>query len=114
EPDLAASRKARDRVPEALERDLGDDPDGRGVQLLGDLDAGEGGAHEDAAALVDDQPRGAGRAVPDEAAPGVALDGAVDGARVDAGLARGSQRVTDGGDLRLGEDHAGRARAVQE
>ena len=83
-----------------------------GVERLGDVGAGEGGAGEHAASLVDHEPAGARRAAAVEAAAGDAVGGVVDGARVDAGLLRRGQRVADGRHLGLGEDHARRERAV--
>ncbi len=43
-------------VGESLERDLADDGDRRGVQHLGDLDAGERRAGDDVTHVVDDEP----------------------------------------------------------
>src|SRR5205085_4991729 len=48
EPDLAARREGRRRVPQLLERHLGDDRDRRRVDGLGNVGAGKGRANEDA------------------------------------------------------------------
>ena len=63
-------------------------------------------------ALVDHEARRAGRATADERAAGVPAGVHVDRAGIDPGLARARQRVTDGADLRIGEDHAWRPPAV--
>ena len=93
-------------MPQPLQGHLADHRDRRGMERLRDVDAGEGRADDHLAVLVDDDPRGPGRAVSDEAPAGVALGGGVDGAHVQAGLFGARQRVTDRRDLRLGEDHA--------
>ena len=49
QPDLAARREARDRVPQALERHLADDRDRRRVQEVGDLGARDRAADDDPA-----------------------------------------------------------------
>ena len=74
--------------------------------------AAEGRADEHAPLLVDDEPRGAGRVAPVEAAAGRARRLEVDGAHVEPRLLRRRERVADGGDLRLGEDDPRRERAV--
>src|SRR4051812_45695666 len=114
EPDLAAGGERRDRVAQALDRHLADDGDGRGVQEVGDLGAGEGGADDHAAALVDDQPRRAGRAPPVEGAARVPGRLGVDDLAVEPRLLGALAGVPDGGDLRVREDHAGAARPVGE
>src|SRR3954468_12497801 len=68
QPELAARREAGHGVPEALERDLADDGDGRRVDELADVDAGERRADDHAAVLVDDDPRRARGVVPVERA----------------------------------------------
>ena len=63
--------------------------------------------------VVDDDPRGARRAVADERAAGVAARLDVDVADVEARLLRPLEREADGPDLRIGEDDARRARPVR-
>ena len=82
------------------------------MQRLRDLDAGEGGADDHAAVLVDDQARGARRVAADEARAGVRAGLDVERAYVQARLGRGGQRMSDRRDLRVGEDHARRERPV--
>ena len=57
QPQLAARGERRHRVPEIVQRDLGDDGDRGRVQRLGDLGAGDRRADDDAPLLVDDEPR---------------------------------------------------------
>src|SRR5918992_1060992 len=57
EPDRAAGRETRHRVPEAFERHLCDHGDRGRVKEVGDLDAGERRPGDDAAILVDYQAR---------------------------------------------------------
>src|SRR5205814_9634628 len=77
---------------------------------LGDVRTRERCADEQAPALVDDDPRRPGCAAAVEAAACDALSGMVDGAGVDASRLRRLERVADRRDLRVGEDHAWRAR----
>ena len=67
-------------MPEVVERDLADDGDRGRVERLGDLGARDRGADDDPALLVDDEPRGARRAAPDERSARIAARLDVDGA----------------------------------
>lgn len=89
-----------------------DDRDGSRLQPLRDLDAGEGRTHEDRARLVHHQAGAAAGAVADEAAAGVLLHARVERAGGEPRPARARERVSDGGDLRLGEDHPRREAPV--
>ena len=93
--------------------DLADDGDRRRVERLRDLGAGDRGADDDPALLVDDEPRRSRRAAPDERPARVAARLDVDGADGEPGLLRGRERQADGPDLRVGEDHARRGAAVR-
>ena len=96
-------------MAQAVERHLADDRDGRRLEEVGGLEAGEGGADDRPRRLVDDEPRGAAGVLALEAGAGGAVGGDVDRAGVDAGLARLVERLADRGDLGVGEGDAGRA-----
>ncbi len=100
-------------MPEILERHLPDDGDRRRVQRLGHLRAGDRRPDDDAAILVDDEPRGARRTAPDERASRVAARLDVDRAHREARLFGGGEREPDRADLRVGEDHPRRGAAVR-
>ena len=93
-------------MPQALERDLGNDGDRGGVDELGDLGAGDRGADDHAAVGVDDQPRRPGGVAAVEGAAGVARGRDVDDLDVEALLGGDLRGDPDGGDLRVGEDDA--------
>src|SRR6185436_10905943 len=113
EPHLAPRRERGHGVEEAVERDLAHHGDRRGLEELGHLGPGEGGADDDVAVVVDHQPRRASRVVAAvEARAGIALGGHVDRAHVQPVLLGGVERVSDGRHVRVGEDHARGARAV--
>ena len=96
-----------------VERHLADDRDRGAVQPLGDVRAGEGGADDHLARLVDDDPRlPSGAPLPMKLATRRAAEVGVDRAGGDAGVERLLERVADGGDLGLGEDDPRRQRAV--
>src|SRR3984885_1763654 len=114
EPDLAAGRERGNRVPEPREGNLADDGDCRGVKEIGDLGAGDGDADDDAAVFVDQEAARPAGAVTVERAAGVARCGYVDDAHAQLRFPRGPGGVAGRGDLRIGEDHARRARAVSE
>src|SRR4051794_6755116 len=106
EPELAAGGEGGDRVAQAADGHLADDRDGRRVQEVGDLGAGERGADDHPALPVDDQPRGAGRAAAVEGASGVARGLDVDDLDVEPLPLGALARVADGRHLRVGEDDA--------
>src|SRR4051794_29446999 len=112
QPELAARREARHGVPEAFERDLADDRDRRSVDELADVGSGERGSRDYAAVLVDHDARSARRVAPVERAACVGAASDLDDPDVEPGLARAGLGVTDGGDLRVGEDDARRLCAV--
>ena len=82
------------------------------MQEVGDLRAGDGGAHDDPSFPVDDEACGTWRVAAIEAAAGVRRGADVVDVELDPGLLGGSCGVPDGGDLRVGEHDARGERAV--
>src|SRR3954451_24756019 len=100
-------------MPEVVDRDLGDNGNRGGVEGLRDLRACDRGADDDASPGVDDDPRGADRAMADERAAGVAARLDIDVADVEARCLCTLQREANGPDLGIGEDHTRRLRPVR-
>ena len=99
-------------MAEALERQLADHGDRRRVKEVGDVGARNRAADEDSPLAVDEEARGAWRVAVGDGAAEVAGGLGVVGVEVEPRTRGGLGRVTDGGDLRVGEDHVRSERAV--
>src|SRR5260370_207914 len=98
----APCRSARPPLLHDAPRTAQDGERGR-VQEVGELGAGERGAHHDAAPAVDHEAARARRVAAVERAARIAGGFDVDNLHVDAGLARTLGRVADGSHLRVAE-----------
>ena len=93
-------------MPEVVHRHLADDRDGCRMQELLNVGSGEGGADEDAAALVDDELAGAVDAVAEDVGAGHTTGGIAHDANVVVLLARLTLGEPDRRNLRIGERDA--------
>src|SRR4051794_23802451 len=96
-------------MAQPLERDLADDRDRRGLEEVGGLEAGEGGADDRPPGAIDDDPRRAAGVLAVKAGARGAVCCDVDRDRVDPSLLRLREGPAGRGDLRVGEGDTGRA-----